>query len=90
MKSDAEEVKRKEPEGELEKLVRDLGMADLFPEHADMFTKVSSGSLRNPQQTSQLLRKSWKQMLLQFKIWKSTSSLFNFIINNGRYWECRT
>jgi len=26
MKSDAEEVKRKEPEGELEKLVRDLGM----------------------------------------------------------------
>ncbi len=82
MKSDAEEVKRKEPEGELEKLVRDLGMADLFPEHADMFSKVSSGLLRNPQQTSRLLRKWWKRMLLQFKIWKTISMLFNLIMED--------
>lgn len=42
MNSYAEKARQKEPEGELEKLVRDLGMTDLFPEHADMFSKVSS------------------------------------------------
>ena len=48
MKSDEEEEGKREgrkEEGDLEKLVRELGMADLFPEHADMLSKVSSNKL---------------------------------------------